>query len=410
MGSEQHTHSYLCRHCDCLVPVANNDALATVRCPNCGAVLVRHESPHPKTVAVIAISAFILLLDCMFEPFMSVSVGGIVSSMSLWSIFTVLQNGWILLLTVFNVVTMVFPVYMLGMICLIGFLNYRPSVRTARIYSFTHAFCLIDVLILGIAVSLIKLTQLADVRFYSGFFIAIAYSVLLLWCWGNFRPERVWEMIMPQAELEITGERGSFSGVKHCLECGMDFPAAHAAEADICPRCGSKVFYRKLNSLQRLLALLLAALILFLPSNLYPIMFTSYLGSSSGSNIVEGAISLWNMGSWFVAGVIVIASLFIPAFKIIALGYLMFKVKFGTVNHPHMLSRLYHYVAFVGKWSMIDVFVVIIMTSAVRMGSLMTIDPGFAVITFCSVVFITMFAASSFDERMIWDRSFEKQP
>lgn len=213
---------------------------------------------------------------------------------------------------------------------------------------------------------------------------------------------------MPQPSLDVSGERGSAGGIKRCLECGLVFRGNNGSAADICPRCGSKVWYRRINSLQKLLALLLAALILFLPSNLYPVMFTSYLGTTNGSNIVEGAISLWNMGSWFVALVIVIASLFIPAFKIIALGYLMFKVRFGIIRHPYLLGMLYRYVALVGKWSMIDVFVVIIMTSAVRMGSLMEIDPGFAVITFCSVVFITMFAASSFDERLIWDKFFDK--
>lgn len=409
MAQSHSSHCVLCCKCDTLVPLESLDAGKKTRCPTCGNALWDHDYPHPRTVAVVALSALLLLIDCLFEPFMSISASGLTSSMSLWSIFSVLQNGWILLLTVFNVVTMVCPVYMLVMICLIGFVNYRPGILGARIYSLTHAFCLIDVLILGIAVSLIKLTQLADVRFFSGFFIALGYSVLLLWCWVNFRPARIWEMILPQPELSAAGARGGSSGIKRCQTCGFVFHGTHVDGEDQCPRCGARVRLRKSDSLQRLLALLLASLILFLPSNLYPIMFTTYLGSSSGSNIVEGAISLWNMGSWFVAGVIVVASLFIPAFKIIALGYLMFKVRFGTVRHPHALGKLYHYVAFVGKWSMIDVFVVIIMTSAVRMGSLMAIDPGFAVITFCSVVFITMFAASSFDERLIWDRYSEKR-
>ena len=154
---------------------------------------------------------------------------------------------------------------------------------------------------------------------------------------------------------------------------------------------------------QRTMALLIAAAVMFLPANLYPIMVTTYIGSPTGSNIVDGVVSLWGMGSWFVALVVVSASLFIPVFKIISLCYLLVKVTAVGVWRPRALSTLFRIVELIGKWSMIDVFVVIIMSATVRMGNLLTIDPGFAIVAFCLVVMVTMFATSSFDERLIWD-------
>ena len=132
-------------------------------------------------------------------------------------------------------------------------------------------------------------------------------------------------------------------------------------------------------------------------------------GDSTGSNILEGVVTLWQMDSYFVACVIFLASICIPVLKIIALIILMIIVKYRRPQRPKLLSKFYRIVAFIGKWSMIDVFVVIIMTSVVRFSGLMTIDPGFAIITFCLVVIITMFAAEEFDERLIWDSINERR-
>ncbi|HAH71080.1 MAG TPA: paraquat-inducible membrane protein A, partial [Succinivibrionaceae bacterium] len=111
----------------------------------------------------------------------------------------------------------------------------------------------------------------------------------------------------------------------------------------------------------------------------------------------------------FVASVIIVASLFIPGFKILALSYLSLRVNKGVINNPVILSRLFHIVEFIGKWSMLDVFVVIIMSVAVKFGGLMSVAPGFAILTFCLVVLVTLWAAASFDERLIWDKYVEKK-
>ena len=132
-------------------------------------------------------------------------------------------------------------------------------------------------------------------------------------------------------------------------------------------------------------------------------MYTRFIGSETGSNIIEGVIAMWNMGSYFVAFIILLASIFIPAFKIVSLAFILYATKYSKILVKRRVSKLYRFVLFIGRWSLIDVYVVIIMASIVRIGNLLSISPGFAIICFCSVVLITVFSAEAFDERLIWD-------
>ena len=233
-----------------------------------------------------------------------------------------------------------------------------------------------------------------------GFYAAIVFSLLLLYVTLKVRPPRMWDLLQ---EADLTYAKAGLSGVEQglslCRHCNFVF----SNQIKACPRCGCEVPSREYSCYQKAFALLVSATILYLPSNLYPIMFTDYLGTSTGSNIVDGVIALWQMDSYFVALVILFASIFIPVLKILTLSWILWTVKRQRVRKALRVSIIYRLVSFIGKWSMIDVFVVIIMSSVVRMSGLLVINPGFAIIAFCSVVLITMFAAEEFDERLIWD-------
>lgn len=393
----------LCKSCDLVVSLPPYKRGYQCVCPNCGALLRPARLESEFNVALVAISAFILALECIFQPYMEISSMGVKSSLSLISIFTILDYEWSSLLYVFLIVTFFAPLIVLCLISFLGFYqNYKPKVLTARIYSFCHAFCMVDVFIMGVLVSLIKLSSLAEVHFYTGFYLSLLFSIMLLWCCIRYRPYRVWDKIK-KADIEDAkpGVRGIDQSLRLCRSCGMPFHSEK--EQDICPRCGSKVSKRNAMWFQKTFALLCTALILYLPSNIYPVMYTEFLFSQSGANIIEGVIAMWNMNSYFVALVILLASIFIPIFKILALCFILFSVKRKISINSMVITHIYRIVLFIGRWSMIDVFVVIIMSSVVRMSGLLTISPGFAIICFCAVVFFTIFAADEFDERLIWD-------
>ena len=393
----------MCRSCDLTVSVTQIKKHYDCICPRCGRRLLSNNLVKEGDVAIVAFAALIFLFISIIEPFMSISAMGTGAAMSLNSIVSILNKQWGSLLYVFLFFTFFAPVSVLALIVFIGGFRFKPNIFLAKFYQFNHGMCMVDVFVLGIVVSLIKLTALADVTFYVGFYTTFIFSVLMIWCCLKFNPSILWEKIKKQSELKlIAGKSAMSQSYKVCQECGYVFKAND--DIDLCPRCKSKVAYRRKNCISKSLALLLSALILYLPSNLYPVMYTEFIGSNTGSNIIEGVIEMWQMNSYFVSFVILLASFFIPAFKIISMLFILYATKYSKIVVNKRVSRLYRFVLFIGRWSLIDVYVVIIMSSIVKIGNILNIEPGFAIICFCSVVIITVFSAESFDERLIWNK------
>lgn len=193
---------------------------------------------------------------------------------------------------------------------------------------------------------------------------------------------------------------------RQLASCHLCYKLAPAALHE-CPRCGSSMHLRKSDSIQRTLALLITACLLYIPANLYPIMYTDQLGSTEASTILGGVILLIDLGSVPVAAVIFIFSVMVPSGKIMAMFYLLWTVERHSPLDPRQRSIMYRVVEFIGKWSMVDVFVVSILVALVHLGGLLVIRPGVAAISFAGVVIVTMIAAESFDSRLIWDNMEE---
>lgn len=189
-----------------------------------------------------------------------------------------------------------------------------------------------------------------------------------------------------------------------CLDCGLLVPQSPTAEqGQRCTRCDGALHSRHKNSLNRTWALLITAIILYIPANLLPITLTTALGKTEGDTIMQGVIYFMFSGDWPVALVILTASILVPLLKMVALTYLLISVQRHSSRRPLDRAKIYRMVEFVGRWSMIDVFVVTIMVALVQLGAVASIAAGSGAIFFCAVVIITMLAAESFDPRLIWD-------
>lgn len=189
-------------------------------------------------------------------------------------------------------------------------------------------------------------------------------------------------------------------GLASCQTCGRLGPAAEKR----CRRCGARLHLRKPDSLARTLAFLIAAVALYVPAMSLPVMRVSGLGGGEDSTIMSGVITFWEMGSYPVAIIIFTASVLIPLLKVSALVWLCLAATGKVGGDGHKLALTYHITEILGRWSMVDVFVVAILACLVRLGTLMTISPGPAALSFAAVVILTMFSAMSFDPRLIWDR------
>lgn len=189
------------------------------------------------------------------------------------------------------------------------------------------------------------------------------------------------------------------AGLVNCPLCHRLSPRGQRR----CPRCRTPLHLRKPDSLVRTWALLVTAVILYIPANLYPVMTVIRLGRGEPNTILSGVAALIHAGMWPLALVVFVASIVIPLLKIVTLGYLAWSVGRGSCWRPRERTLLYRLTETFGHWSMVDVFLVAILTALVDMGGVASITPGIGVSFFASVVVLTILAAKSFDPRLIWD-------
>lgn len=192
------------------------------------------------------------------------------------------------------------------------------------------------------------------------------------------------------------------AGLMSCHTCGQ---LAHVVTSGHprCPRCNTPMHLRKPASVTTTWALLIASAILFVPANLLPMMTTSSLLGTQRDTIMSGVVFLWTSGSWPLAAVVFFASIMVPLLKIFSLAWLNWSVQRRTRGARMQRTRLYRVVEFVGRWSMLDIYVITLLVALVNFRGLATIEAGPAAIAFGAVVVLTMFAAMSFDPRLIWD-------
>jgi len=183
----------------------------------------------------------------------------------------------------------------------------------------------------------------------------------------------------------------------------------HVVDPGHCPRCGTELELRRHNAIQRTWALLIAAAICYIPANLMPVMNTTMPGYAAKDTIMNGVILLYKTGSWPLALIVLIASVMIPLAKIIALSYLLITIQLRKIEGRKERIRLYRLVEIVGRWSMLDVFVVTFVVALVQLQPLMSVEPGAGVLFFAAVVVLTLLAADNFDPRLIWDSNTEKE-
>lgn len=195
------------------------------------------------------------------------------------------------------------------------------------------------------------------------------------------------------------------AGILICTECHELNRQDPDTDEQTCTRCGALVHARRPNSLMRTWALLITAAILYIPANLLPIMTVNSLGQGAPSTIMSGVIELVQHGMFPIAAVVFIASILVPTFKLVGIALLLFSVQ----RHQPLSARqriiMYRFIEFIGRWSMLDIFVIAILVAVVNFGRLASIEVNLGAVAFASVVILTMLAAVTFDPRLIWDNT-----
>jgi len=396
-----------CPQCDQLHRLPALEENTHARCQRCGATLFRHSQWALDRVLALNLAVLLLLLIVNSFPLLSLKVSGRIEQAGLLSgVQALWQAGQWELAALVLLTSLVFPLLTaLGWVYLSGSLRLgKQPAGLALVYRLTRQLApwsLIGVFMLGVLIAIFKLLDLADV--IPG--IALAALATLLVCSTAARifqsPNLVWPLIGPQIEIRHDHPHALEHGLHHCHHCHL----LVNEELTQCPRCHSRLHARLPNSINRTLALMLSAAVLFIPANVYPVMTVTRFGVGEPSTILGGVLQLIDAGMLPLALLVLFASIVVPGLKLLIFTLLLVSIRLGSSWRPLDRTRLYRFVEVVGAWSMVDVYLVAILAAVVQLDFLATIQPGIGATFFAAVVVLTMFAAHSFDPRLIWDNN-----
>ncbi|MFA7894694.1 paraquat-inducible protein A [Pseudomonas putida] len=195
------------------------------------------------------------------------------------------------------------------------------------------------------------------------------------------------------------------AGIIVCNECHELNRQTTGDASQTCTRCGARVHPRRPNSIMRTWALLIAASILYIPANVLPIMTVSSFGQGTPDTIMSGVIALLKHGMVPIAAVVFTASILVPTFKLVGIGLLLYSVQRRQPLSARQRIWMYRFIEFIGRWSMLDIFVIAILVAVVNFGRIANVEANLGAVAFATVVILTMLAALTFDPRLIWDNT-----
>lgn len=411
-GSQSADSLILCPQCDMAVALPSLTFGLKALCPRCKTTLSACWAEPRKQPIGYAVSALFMLLLANVFPFINMRVAGIVSEIKLLQIPQVMvAENYTSLATLFLVLVQLVPTFcMLAIIllCTRAPLPLKLKVAMAKILFQFKTWCMVEIFLAGVLVSFVKLMAYGDIGIGTSFIPYCLFCLLQVRAFQCIDRRWLWQDIAPAPQLVLplqVGRTGLRQGVRSCSCCTAILPADQTR----CPRCYSVGYVRRRHSLQWTWSLLMTAFMLYIPAMLMPIMITEALGNKMPSTVMSGVILLWGEGSYPVAMVIFIASIMVPSLKMLAIGWLCLDANGKGKNRAdsERMHLIYEVVEFVGRWSMIDVFVIAVLSALVRMGQLMSIYPDIGALLFAMVVIFSMFAAMTFDPRLTWDRASE---
>jgi paraquat-inducible protein A len=394
----------LCSECDLTQIYPSAPPGSIVHCCRCGHHLHRQPVPSGFTYPLaLTVTGLILFVIANSAPFLSFQMQGQVTDTTFLTgvLYLYQQQQW-LVATIVLLTIVITPLVQLMILLMVLWPLHHGRQLGAKLIphlrwlSYLNPWIMMDVFIIAILVAVVKLSEMATIVPGISLFAFALLILVLAAIQANLHPEWLWARVQPQPPI-ITKQP-----LLICAMCGMIIPDNHT-QTQNCPRCHKILSKRRPFSLQRTWALVLTAFILYIPANVYPIMSVTSLGATQSDTILSGVFFLFHHGLWPLATVVFIASIVVPLLKLILLVILLWSVQYRLTWQPDDRTRLYRITEAIGRWSMVDIYVVTILVALVRLGNLASIQAETGAVFFCAVVVVTMLAAMQFDPRLIWD-------
>lgn len=402
---EEHKDWLMCSECGELQSLVAISPEHEMVCYNCDHVLHAGHGRWLEVASALTIGAFVLFLISVFFPVLTLEIGGQSRDVTILDGFWALMSrqSWILAALIITTLFL-FPLFE---ICALLYIVLPYSLNKhlpgqAQVLKWliqVRAWSMLEVFLLSMVVASVKMADMAvlylEVATYT-LFMLVGVLILAVFYLDK---QKLWSWINPNNYYTTSVDEKIYD----CRVCHAMVGESVVHNHKACPRCDTDIHWRTPNSLQKTTAFLIAAAVLYIPANVLPIMTYSTLGAVETDTILSGVIALVGAKLYWVAAVVFTASIGFPIFKLVTLTYLViavrWKIKLG-IKHRAFLFRL---TEVLGRWSMVDVFVVTLFVALVQFGFVYTVEPEGAIIAFAAVVVLTMIAAETFDPRLLWD-------
>jgi len=402
-----------CHECDLVHSIKPIPGGGKALCTRCGAFLYKNIPNSLDKALALNLAAFMFFIMANLFPFISLRASGrIEENLFLSGALALYRLGMAELGLLVFLTSFLFPFLIItGMLYVLLPMKFghRPW-KMAPVYRMVRVlmpWSLVAVFMLGVLISIVKLLDLAAVIPGMSLYIFVGLMVLSAAARANMDLSVIW----PPMKRVPMGNGSGATAVERdligCHTCALLVPETNLDNNGhkACPRCGSPLHSRKANSLTRTWALIFTSALLIIPANIYPVMTVIRFGQGDPNTILSGVVHLIEGGMWILAMIILFASIVVPVLKLTVLSFLLITVQKKSQWRPRDRTLLYRVTEGVGAWSMVDIYVVAVLVGLVNFGALATIRPGIGATFFGAVVVVTMFAAHSFDPRLIWDNT-----
>jgi paraquat-inducible protein A len=401
-----------CPGCGLFQTVAPLARGMTAYCGRCSTILHR-TTTHPLDHSLaLTLAALVLLVVMCSTTLMSVQTAGMDHTAYLLSgPAELVQRNMAALAAVVVFVTLLAPAGKLigTLYVLIRLHETMPPHHLRRIFNLAERlrpWSMIEVFVFGVFVAYVKLGDLVHITLDAGVYALLALTVVIIWADSALDRQAVWQRLDRRPPSDR--QRGLIYGLHDAIGCEvcrlvstpLSTPLGEHAR---CRRCDSPLHHRKPDSLARTWALVIAAAVLYVPANYFPVLTVMQLGAGAPSTIIGGVEELIASRMYPLAALVFFASIAVPMLKLVGLSAMLVATQTGRAGWLRDRTRLYHVVRWIGRWSMIDIFMEALLGALVKFGNVITIEPGIGAMSFCGVVILTMFAAETFDPRLMWD-------
>jgi paraquat-inducible protein A len=360
-----------------------------------------------RTALPLLLTALVLCAVVQAFPLLGIDLDGLNQEAGVGSgIIALLSYNFAPLAILVLIVSTIAPLFRIlaNTYVLISLQLGRRTRHLLAIFKLSEQFrpwAMLDVLLLGTLIAVTKLHDIATIEVGIGLW-SLGPLVLALAILDALLDRRaVWNALSPNSAVLSQQEP---SAAITCLSCGLlNSVQESSGPSQRCSRCLSRLFRRKPDSVTRTWALVVTGLLLYIPANVYPALTVISFGQGAPSTILGGVMELMNGEDWPLALLIFTASVAVPVLKLLGLTGLLISIRLRLRGWVQDRTRLYRIIEFIGRWSMIDIFVAALLTALVTLGRVATVEPGVGILAFGGVVVATMFAAESFDPRLMWD-------